>query len=96
MVDERKAQQIAEEFIWKQWGVHQKAVRVTFRDATARQARIASLAKPGEAEIARKLEAECRDLWSVMFSTVLCDGTVLDDPTFVDVDAITGEAAFFE
>jgi hypothetical protein len=96
MVDEHEARRIAEQFILEKWGVPQTAERVTFRDAATRRRRITTLASRDDAETTEELIANCRDKWSVMFPTVMQDGSVLDDQTFVDVDAVTGDAVFFE
>ena len=95
MVNEKQAQKIAQTFIEKMWMVPVEAKKVVFQSADNQKRRIVELSQGNDTDATQILNV-CRDRWSVMFPTILKNGKALDSPTFVDVDAETGEPAFMD
>ena len=96
MVSEKDAKRIAEKFIEENWCISVAAEKVIFRSAENQRARIEALATNEDDDSVCQMLEKCRDSLSVMFPTVLKDGTTIPDSTFVDVDAHSGIPAFVD
>jgi hypothetical protein len=89
MINEIEAKQIAAKFVRESVGRELPLCDVRFQCDPAARVRQLGIVIDEQDEL-------FRPCWTVTFQTVLEDGNLLDSSTIVNVDAETGQPAYFE